>query len=403
MNPEPVSEPRDETRVPALDGLRGIAILTVLFGHLTWQEERFYSRIGNVVFGLADTSWCGVDLFFVLSGFLITGILYDAKGARNFFSSFYIRRVLRIFPLYYAMLIAAVFIVPALAPVDPKLSDLTAHQSWLWMFSANLLIGWKQIWFFDSPYVSLGHFWSLAVEEHFYFLWPLAVFFLDRRWLMRLCILAIGGALIFRLGLLAQGATSTPLYVLTWCRMDSLATGALLALLARGPAGIAAMVRPAWVVLIAAGTALAVMGLRHGGRLMSHDTVAVTWGFSLLAAFFGAMLILAVAARPASLGGRFFSCRFLRFFGKYSYALYVLQAVPRKLYHTLFPLDALTALVGSYPVALGIFSLLLLGTMVLMALLSWHLYEKHFLKLKRFFPYAGRAVPKSQLLAAQAA
>lgn len=397
MNPDPAFTP--EARVPALDGLRGIAILTVLFGHFTWQEPRFDGGIGDIVFGLADTSWCGVDLFFVLSGFLITGILFDAKGSRTYFSSFYMRRVLRIFPLYYAVLIAAVFLVPALVPSDPKVQDLVARQGWLWGFSANLLIGWKQFWFFDTPYVSLGHFWSLAVEEHFYFLWPLAVFFLDRRRLMWLCVVLIGGALAIRLALHAQGATATPLYVLTWCRMDSLAAGAFLALAARGPGGIAVMVRPALAMFFTAGLILAWIVYRQGGSLNSEDMLAVTWGFSLFAALFSALLILAVTAPPASLSGRFFSCGFLRFFGKYSYALYVLQAVPRKLYHMLFPLDKLTALVGSYRVALGLFSLLLLGTMVLMALLSWHLYEKHFLKLKRFFPSAGGGAPASQLLA----
>ena len=114
----------------------------------------------------------GVDLFFILSGFLITGILFDARNEPNYFRNFYMRRVLRIFPLYYGVL-ALVFLVAPLIPIfqGKTLDYLLDRQAWAWLYGVNIYIAIQGDWAFSY----LEHLWSLCVEEHFYFVWPLVV------------------------------------------------------------------------------------------------------------------------------------------------------------------------------------------------------------------------------------
>src|SRR5690242_3161095 len=114
----------------------------------------------------------GVDLFFVLSGFLITGLLLDAKGKPHYFRNFYARRTVRIFPLYYLVLFLLLVVLPAVIAVPPALAHARREQAWLWTYTSNFYIASKASW--ALGYVS--HFWSLAIEEHFYLLWPLVVF-----------------------------------------------------------------------------------------------------------------------------------------------------------------------------------------------------------------------------------
>src|SRR5207244_13039880 len=122
--------------------------------------ERLVAKLG--AYGIV-----GVDLFFVLSGFLITGLLLDSKGAPGYFRNFYARRTLRIFPLYYAVLALLFLVLPLLVALPPPLEDARTHQVWLWTYTANFYIAAKASWW-ALTYVS--HFWSLAIEEHFYLL-----------------------------------------------------------------------------------------------------------------------------------------------------------------------------------------------------------------------------------------
>src|SRR2546427_5689081 len=129
----------------------------------------------------------GVDLFFVLSGFLITGILLDTKGSRHYLRQFHARRVLRIFPLYYAALALFLILLPMLLPGDRVLRDLTADSVWYWTYLYNVKVA--AAGFTSSS--ALGHFWSLAVEEQFYLIWPIVVLYLARRHLYGACWAAV--------------------------------------------------------------------------------------------------------------------------------------------------------------------------------------------------------------------
>jgi len=153
-----------EKHVPVLDGIRGLAILLVLIHHFAIAGVTLPDSFpGRVAQGLTQSAWIGVDLFFVLSGFLITGILYDTRESLNYFRAFYARRFLRIFPLYYGFL----FVVMAFT--RPLQIDWGGRQFLYLTYLDNALIV-KHVFSQPlSPFFNLNYLWSLAVEEQFYF------------------------------------------------------------------------------------------------------------------------------------------------------------------------------------------------------------------------------------------
>jgi peptidoglycan/LPS O-acetylase OafA/YrhL len=178
-----VPEPSDRPHSPTLDGVRGLAILLVLLFHGAYP---YHLIAPDHPFALFDFGWMGVDVFFVLSGFLITGILLEAKRRPRYFVHFYGRRTLRIFPLYYLVL-GVVFIVMPLLVSDLELGAPESNQVYLWTYTSNLYTAYMGQWMFHSGTVDLNHTWSLAIEEQFYLLWPLLVRWTSRRSLIWIC------------------------------------------------------------------------------------------------------------------------------------------------------------------------------------------------------------------------
>jgi peptidoglycan/LPS O-acetylase OafA/YrhL len=356
------------SHVQALDGIRGMAILLVLFYHL-----------GNSVggeFGLprafrvATFGWVGVDLFFVLSGFLITGILYDSKTKPHFFKNFYMRRALRIFPLYFTALIF-LFLLRTAWPSLGLYGQ--ASDGWLWVYLANVVIAVQGYGAFGL----MDHFWSLAIEEQFYLLWPLVVFALDRRAAMWV---AFGMCLVAPLlrVLIAMTTDNGPaIYVLSPTRMDSLAMGALLSLAIRGPDAVdpRRLVRPA--VFVAIGAALVLMAIVVLTRNLSpHSWAMETIGLSVVS-LMGVSIIVLSLASPLR---RVFEQSVLRWFGKYSYGLYVWHPI---LWMIIFHSEWARSLRGSNDAEAMVISIVAaVGLLYVFAMGSWHLMESQFLKLK---------------------
>ncbi len=339
--------------IPELDGIRGIAILAVLLLH--FHAPFAASRPLGILTDIIARGFTGVDMFFVLSGFLITSILISTRGASNYFRAFYARRSLRIFPLAFCMIALLYWIALPFAHrhgLLPKLPE--SEQIWYWLFLGN----WRQgLGFNDGG--ELGHFWSLAIEEQFYLMFSVFARFLHARWLAMVSLALALLSITLRVVVTSAGHGEHPeIWRLTFLHLDPVALGALLACSARF---LAWSSRWRWV-LIAAG----IVGL----------TLPLPDGLAILAGGVGATGLIAMAATR---GSALLRKPLLRSCGKYSYAMYVLQpawiAAPLAKKHP-----------HSFPVMLAC---LILGPLVTygLALLSWNLLEKHFLRLKKFFAY----------------
>lgn len=355
------------SRIAPLDGLRGLAVLAVILYHATLFEP----GTGPVERSLLEATrlgWAGVDLFFVLSGFLITRILVQSRGAENYFRVFYVRRFLRIFPLYYASLLLLVL-----------LFHVTAGESaWYWLYASNVkmtIAGW--------PSMPLSHFWSLAVEEQYYLVWPLVVSLLPRRALAGLCaglLLVVPAA---RIAGYVLGVPDIGLYVLTPFRLDALAAGSLLALVVPRLSEPRRYIPHALATLslstLASGLVLAVAGDAFWGT-----PPMLTLGFTFLAVVFAALVFLVIALPRDTLLPRILEWKPLRAAGKVSYAMYVFHwPVTFALRGAGFRPSAIAPGAAGWVAYLAV----LLGAISLLAALSWMLMEGPCLALKDRISY----------------
>jgi peptidoglycan/LPS O-acetylase OafA/YrhL len=382
---------RADKHWPQLDGLRGIAVLLVMVYHFIDLLAPSYRPPGGAAewcWAIAGAGWVGVDLFFVLSGFLITGILFDTRDGGRYFFSFYLRRVLRIFPLYYGILAVLLLVVPLVrVPESAGYQVLLERQGWYWAYLTNWLIAGQG----DFGAVPAGYFWSLAVEEQFYLVWPFFVLWMKRETLLRLCTALVVASPIVRLVLLACGTSPAALYVMTCTHLEPLAVGAALALALRGPRGEVGLSR--WLHAGAWSSAgLLLVLFLTCGQLKFWDSRVAGVGTTLLALAFGGWLHHLRVAPPIAWSRRLCEWAALRSCGRLSYALYLFHlpvaVAVRKLVFD--PAPALEA--GGFVVPLGGYVVLAGGLSWLAALASWHLFEKHFLRLKRLCPARSQEV-----------
>ena len=393
--PTEVQRPRELPRrwsgghIKALDGLRGCAVLAVMFYHFMAPELTAHAH-GGLVLWLQKASavgWCGVDLFFVLSGFLITGILLDAKGSQTYFKSFYVRRILRIFPLYFGVITAA-FIGSHIRAVSDLFGfeDVTASFAWLYAFLSNVYVS---IHHNKNAFGPMGHFWSLAVEEHFYMIWPALVYLCSRRQLAVACAVMVVGALALRCGLALAYPVNYASYMLTPCRVDGLALGGLLAMIVRSHLDVTVIRRWAGVVASFCFVLILLLGFRdsRSGGFSHYGRAMTTAGFTLFTFFFTSVIALAVSGKSGAWGRRLTENAVLMSVGKYSFAMYILHLLFLRPFSRLFPIDRLSHLLHWADGGLLCFAVLSMVSTYLLAWLSWTLYEQNFLRLKRFFPY----------------
>jgi peptidoglycan/LPS O-acetylase OafA/YrhL len=359
-----------------LDGVRGAAILMVLCVHFIGDAPS-HTAFERALVKLANYGVWGVDLFFVLSGFLITGLLHDAKGSNRYFRDFYARRTLRIFPLYYGVLALLFVVLPLLpAPYPAGLAESAGHQTWLWLYASNVYLAIHRAW--ALPYV--GHFWSLAVEEQFYLVWPIVVLCLGRRSLLGICVLVTVSALVLRASLSLAGAGEIPQLVLTPCRFDALCVGGFVALALRevGLDAVAPKARRALAPL--AGLVLLVSGWNAARGTFSNVLLPVRG--TLIALTFGAFLATCLAADTRSVLSRALRSRVMCFLGTRSYGLYVFHGIiAYGMGEHRGELDWLGTKIGS-GAALLAEACAGAGASILVAAASYELWEKPFLLLK---------------------
>ncbi len=337
----------------SLDGVRGIAALMVMFFHffsgLNTQSHLLGLLAKYSVFGQT-----GVSLFFVLSGFLITRILLHTKESPYFFRNFYIRRTLRIFPLYYLFLALVFFVVPLLQNI--RIAPFS-EQVWYWVYLQNIAITFE--WKNAGPI----HFWSLAVEEHFYLFWPLVVYCLEPKKIKVVIAVLIAAAFITRIILVNNGLET---FYFTLARMDELAVGALLAILeTEGKLKPSNANKFIWLFLLLIIPTLILWVLSTGQKLAAIQVSK----YALLSFCYFSLTGFIISVKENHLIIK--SLRLFSYTGKISYGLYV--------YHPLC-----FFLIGYY---FKIQSVLLLflasfAFSYLAATLSFYLFENKFLTLK---------------------
>ena len=365
------------THILALDGLRGVAILLVLLHHLRWFLNAHVPAEFATMFAL-NIGWCGVVLFFVLSGFLITGILLDSRDSTNYFRVFYARRFLRIFPLYYAYL-ALVFAGSRLIREFFGAPDVLApiHAAWYLAYMQNF----RPNTMLSDPL--LGHLWSLAVEEQFYLVWPLFVLFLRPRVLSWVSLSAIPLSLAIRLHYAGRSPELTAFVnTFTPASLDALASGALISLIMRDPVWRRRAHMAVWPFAIGCCVWFALVAWRAGG-VFEYQLPVQTWGTTALTLLFASMVFLAATG-----GARVLEWRPLRLTGKISYGLYVLHPAV---------IAALTPIFAAVPTSPSLdfiwnaekmFATLAVSYAVAAA--SWVCFEGPILRLKKHFQYSRR-------------
>lgn len=382
--PQPAAEPGPYARhIPALDGIRGLAILGVMASHLFAGNPP--GPVIRTLHSIASFGSHGVDLFFVLSGFLITGILYDSLGDPRFFRKFYARRSLRIFPLYYGVLLVLLLLTH-------PLHLHWQHMQWVllaYLQNTNLVMPFDQ--FNVGGALELDHLWSLAVEEQFYLVWPILVFLLAaRRRVLRLALGLSVAALVVRATFAAHHLTYNFINRSTLSRADTLLLGAALALLLRGSRhDLTLRLAPA-VLALSTAVYLALLQLTRApwtpASLHIH-ALFFCLGYTLLATASAALI--AWCLRPSTWPRRLFELRPMRFFGKYSYGLYVLHGVALPFLVATFR-GWFESISPNKLLSIGGASLLTILVATAAAWLSYNLYERQFLRLKHLFDYDRR-------------
>jgi peptidoglycan/LPS O-acetylase OafA/YrhL len=386
-----------QSRIPELDGVRGVAILLVVSFHYLEIPADGGGWFGNVARAFLSFGWSGVDLFFVLSGFLIGGIVIDNREATNRFRTFYIRRICRIFPLYFLWL-SLYYFLPLLLPTG--LPGSSAYGGEIFHFPK-----WGYIFFLQNFYTAAtGDFgsqwmaatWSLAVEEQFYLLLPALIWIALPRKPVRVFVVLIALVPLFRIFLFLF-QSKLFLYVLLPCRADALLLGVLCAYLVRLERSYewlrrnTKMLNAIFLCLLAGVGYLAFLGRGRNAMGILNLFEMATYGFSLVALFYACLLLIATVNRESVIGS-FLRIRLLRHFGILAYGIFLTHsAIHAAMLDLLVGVggtgaNKITALSGNFV------SLLAFLTTWLLAAFSWRFFEAPIVRWGHTFRYSQPSV-----------
>jgi peptidoglycan/LPS O-acetylase OafA/YrhL len=369
-------------RVPELDGIRGLAILLVVIWHcVVVPLGRSSSHFLQFLSRMGIQTWSGVDLFFVLSGFLIGGILIDAKDSQNYFRTFYIRRVFRILPIYVAFLAAF--------PLCRWLSRIVNGTDLLampWYVYASFT---QNFWLTNHPWNTwIGQTWSLAVEEQFYLTVPSLIWITPRKDLWKVALGCVTATLFFRSAMYLHFYPDwrAAAYTLLPCRADALMLGLLGAIMVRSPNILDVFHKRRKLLYLAAGCLGAPMVFLtfKGWGMMS--TAMSTIGYTAMAMFYLSILLLAVTSNGTV--KQMFSLGWMRWLGTIAYGLY--------LFHGPVLLFVFDAFEHRDPVLARPFDLMPMCTALVLSLLlshlSWVFFESRLVRYGHRFVYL---IPRS--------
>lgn len=369
--------------LPALDGLRGIAALGVVAAHVFPGNP--HNVVEKTIKGMFDFGHVGVDLFFVLSGFLITGILYDSLPGEGFFRNFYARRALRIFPLYYGVL--------AVTGIVGVVWHLKYHRQLLSLalYLQNTSVITIPLFRYLGPTgVPLNHFWTLAIEEQFYLVWPVLVFLLRKRSrLLACCGFFFVFCPLLRAELFLRGVFYFRIHETTLCRADTLLAGAALALLLRSRFHDGVL-RAGWWILAAG-----ILGLicNEAAHIVAPQSPNASWHAALVTSLYDTVLavactgLLALTLRSPMIKG-FFQIGALRSLGKYSYGIYVYHLILFAYLDVPMRKTLSAHMTSNKDIDVVLSGVLCFVLTVVVAYVSYRWYEKPFLRLKRYFEYS---------------
>lgn len=393
---------------PALDGFRGLALIMVIMTHSTAYPAGGgfpeYTIFHGIWSNIQSFLWFGLEMFFVLSGFLVTGILINTRNHAHYYKNYYFRRILRVFPLYWVMLILGLVIVPNL----PYIQDLPylyyndkGHPTWKdAMFYIFFMANFKE---YQHHTIMLFVTWSLSIEEHYYMVWPHVVKFLKKANVLRVCFWLIVTGLCFRIYFVS--VTDNPMvpYMWTMCRWDALAMGSALGMIWHSPGGaekIDYVVRKYFPLLtgILIGYVLIMRfgiysGENYKVEYLQLTPIGQTIGFSIVDSWCCLLMAYIHLQKSGTLVQRFFETKILTGAGKYSYAVYlvhipVLESVK---YFFFRPYGYFQAGGKNFGVweQLLFFALVWLFSMIL-AIGSWKFIEGPALSLKKYFSYSKK-------------
>jgi peptidoglycan/LPS O-acetylase OafA/YrhL len=373
---------RSAYRVPELDGLRGFAIALVIVCHYVGNAG--HAPLGfwtDRVLSALSVGWSGVDLFFVLSGFLIGGILIEVRGSPHYFRAFYMRRVFRILPIYYLWILLYAAVVLAMLAFFPGRSIVSASDllrvPYQLLFLQNIFIGMASF-----PWTWFVVTWSLAVEEQFYLVAPVLIRFASRRVLVRILIAVICLAPVIRFLIYRSTGNPFSASMPMPCRADALSWGILLAVAWRSDAFRAFLqanedlLRRSFTVLLL-GFAALLWWLAHPAGM-----VTLTIGLSWVAAFYACLLLLVVSQTDTSIAS-FFRWSKLQSLGTISYCVYILHDTVNLFSHRLL-LQASPQIYNWEGIAVTMLALCLTLSA---SCLSWRFFEKPLLRRGHAYSY----------------
>lgn len=355
-----------------LDGLRGLAILLVMGHHIyaDFGTNDHDSFLFSVCMKFFKYGYCGVDLFFVLSGYLITIGLLRTSSSKHYYRNFYSKRVLRVWPLYFLTLFIVGISTSAVYKIYPGIFGQLRDWPWLIFFLSNIPMACRH----EDVFGNLSHFWSLAIEEQFYAFWPITVR-VTKKLLLPTLFVIVAIALVSRAYAIVTNQGHLAAYAHTMCRMDGLAIGAIIATL-QGKLINTRMKSAANLTFI--GTSLLTLfvlvwlpkfGISYGEDLLAPTMFAIT---------FAALLVMCL--QPVHPLHRFLKNPVLRFVGTISFGLYVLHNIFKA---PLIPIGGIVELFPNREQTIAVYAAIKYGIAFIVAVVSYKFFEKPLLELKK--------------------